>query len=356
MCHARSPRRRAFAHSRAHATHSYDVLTVDAYKARKASERARDGSLLGAFYDSTARAVVVGSIAQCEISVLDRGFHRGHGVFDACTILRGKAHALREHCERLERSVEKARIAPTAETSASALEKIARAVIAASGVGRGQVRMYVTSGRGRGFGLLEVGDTAVYVVAYATEEAEETEARAMREGLTAVTSPIPIKPRKYATLKSTNYMPNVHCAMDANDRGADVGVFLTSDGMIGEGPGANVAFLTPDGTLRTPPATDVLAGVTIRRVKSIIESGANAKALRKVGVKKFDDSQPLSAFVIIGAEEAMLIGSACGVKPIVKWDDKLIGDGSVGPATRLIAELLEEDMLSGDARVDIVYE
>ena len=328
-----------------------DVVTVDEY-AEKLKPLAQSAALVGAFYDSRVNVIARGALQACAIPLLDRGFHRGHGVFDACAIRGGGAHALRAHVERLVSSAREARIDFIRD--ADEVEAIVMATIRASGVRDGQVRMYVTSGVARSFALTDMGDTAsFYVACYAKAPDVDGDARAMRDGWRAVSSPIPIKPPKYARLKSTNYMPNVHCAMDASERGADVGCFLTTDGFIGEGPGANVAFLTPDGTLRTPPATEVLGGITIRRIKELIEMPANAKALRKVGVKKFDDSQPLSAFVVIGAEEAMLIGSACDVKPIVQWDGKLIGDGTVGAATKLLAELLAHDMLHGDSRVDV---
>lgn len=346
-------RRARRAPRRVTAARAPDVVTVDDYRRILAERASHSGDTAsGAFYDSRAGVIARGALDACAIPLLDRGFHRGHAVFDACAIRDGGAHALRAHVARLLASASRAKIALTVD--AEAVEAIVLATIRASGARDGQVRMYVTSGVGRSFALTDVGDEAsLYVAAYAKTTDADAEAAAFRDGWRAVSSPIPIKPPQYATLKSTNYLPNVHCAMDASARGADVGVFLTQDGFIGEGPGANVAFLTPDGTLRAPPASSVLAGITLRRVKELIEMPANAKALRKVGVKKFDDSQPLSAFVVIGAEEAMLVGSACDIKPIVQWDGKVIGDGRVGAATKLLAELLAQDMLHGDVRVEV---
>jgi 4-amino-4-deoxychorismate lyase len=49
---------------------------------------------------------------------------------------------------------------------------------------------------------------------------------------------------------------------------------------------------------------------------------------------------------VLGADEAMLVGSAVGVQGIISWDGRQVGDGRVGPATCILAELLLDDMKS----------
>ena len=59
---------------------------------------------------------------------------------------------------------------------------------------------------------------------------------------------MPAKNPYFATLKSTNYLVNALCLMDAEAEGFDQGIFLDSDGFIAEGPNMNVAIITQDGT------------------------------------------------------------------------------------------------------------
>jgi 4-amino-4-deoxychorismate lyase len=174
----------------------------------------------------------------------------------------------------------------------------------------------------------------------------------VEEGLSAFVSDVPIKKPRFATVKSVNYLNNVLLAGDARRRGVDVGVFATEDGGVGEAPGANLAFLTADGTLVTPSREDVLAGITIARVKELAEKRENAAALAAVGVRRFDDDARVSPDVPLAARECMLVGSAMNVRGITSWNGTVVGDGRVGPATKLLARLLSRDMLAGTPRLE----
>jgi 4-amino-4-deoxychorismate lyase len=327
------------------------VVDADAY-AREVARRLvaqhdAAATMRGAVYDGALDVIVRVNDARCApvMRLYDRGFTRGHAVFDACTVHEGRCHLLAAHLRRFARSAREAGVGEMNDEALATMEALVLEVVARGGVTHGQVRMYATSGcESENFSLCGATDSppTYYVVAYE----KDPDAWMVVRGLTASSSPVPIKPPRYATLKSTNYLPNVNVAQIARGNGVDVGVFLTQDGMIGEGPGANVAFLTPDGTLRTPPATNVLGGITIQRLRELIETESNRKALRKVGIKRFDDSQPLSPFVVLGADEAMLVGSAVGVQGIISWDGRQVGDGRVGPATCILAELLLDDMKS----------
>lgn len=53
------------------------------------------------------------------------------------------------------------------------------------------------------------------------------------------------------------------------------------------------------------------------------------------------------------AEEMMLIGSGILVKPVVQWDDQIIGSGKEGPIAQMLFNLILEDMRSGPPSVRI---
>ena len=314
----------------------------------------------GAVYDSTLACVArVRDVRTCVVSMHDRGFHRGAGAFDAATIVDGEAHLVESHLERLRRNARECDVRGRV-LDARALTEIVRETIEVSEVSFGQVRVYATSGSGGvNFSLRGDGDDGapdVFVIAYAKtpprravsgeEEEEET------EGLSAFVSDVPIKKPRFATVKSVNYLNNVLLAGDARRRGVDVGVFATEDGGVGEAPGANLAFLTADGTLVTPSREDVLAGITIARVKELAEKRENAAALAAVGVRRFDDDARVSPDVPLAARECMLVGSAVNVRGITSWNGTVVGDGRVGPATKLLARLLSRDMLAGTPRLE----
>ncbi|OUS45956.1 branched-chain amino acid aminotransferase-like protein [Ostreococcus tauri] len=264
--------------------------------ARRIVDRNERDAMPGAVYDGALDVLTrFRDVRGAVIDFTDRGFTRGHAVFDAATIVGGRAHLLERHLERFGRNAERAGLASDGLGVDRVREVVMETIEAAAIIGCGQVRVYATSGSdGMNFNCV---------------------------GMRAVSSPVTIKPPQYATLKSTNYLNNVNAAQHARTVGADVGIFLTREGMIG--------------------------GITIGRVKEFIENPSNATELRAVGVKRFDDTMPLSPFVVLGASEVMLIGSAVNIQGIVEWDSKVIGDGSVGPATRLLAKFLVDDMAAG---------
>ena len=88
----------------------------------------------------------------------------------------------------------------------------------------------------------------------------------------------------------------------------------------------------------------MLAGITIARVKELAEKRENAAAAA-VGVRRSTTTR-VSPDVPLAARECMLVGSAMNVRGITSWNGTVVGDGRVGPATKLLARLLSRDMLA----------
>mmetsp|Transcript_9116 Transcript_9116/g.33294 ORF Transcript_9116/g.33294 Transcript_9116/m.33294 type:complete len:265 (+) Transcript_9116:2322-3116(+) len=221
-------------------------------------------------------------------------------------------------------------------------------VAAASGVrDHGQVRYYASAGPG-GFALSreECVRSVFYVVVVRKKRRAGAGEKPKR--LRVVTTPIPMKPGVFATTKTTNYLPNALVVADAIDKRADVGLWVTENGFVGEGPSMNVAFLVPaddaggggggdeeDETvcgeafktnkkwkLVSPPTSNILAGCTVARVAELVN---DAKVLEHLNVAAFE-------FRDVGVEEGkraretMLIGSVIHVAPVVEWDGEAVGD------------------------------
>lgn len=140
-------------------------------------------------------------------------------------------------------------------------------------------------------------------------------------GCKVITSTIPMKPQQFSTMKNTNYLPNVLSKMEAEEKGAFVGIWLDEDGFIAEGPSMNVAFVTKQKELIMPSFDKILSGCTVKRVLAqadrLVADGRLAGV--RVGNVTVEEGKQ--------AEEMMLIGSGVIVKPVLQWDDQFIGDG-----------------------------
>src|SRR5881397_1440987 len=129
--------------------------------------------------------------------------------------------------------------------------------------------------------------------------------------------------------KLTGAYINTALAVDeAHDFEADEAIFLTADGHVSEGGGANI-FMVRDGALITPPVTaDILEGITR---DAILVVGREAGIL--VQERQIDRTE------LYVAEEVFFCGTGAQVAPCVKIDGRVIGDGAIGPVARKIGEV-----------------
>ena len=87
----------------------------------------------------------------------------------------------------------------------------------------------------------------LYVIVHAA-----TGPRYPLEGGCEFISSAPLKPPLLASIKSTNYLINALCAMDAEGGGGSLGIQVDSTGKLMEGSIANIAIVDACGVLRTP--------------------------------------------------------------------------------------------------------
>jgi len=129
--------------------------------------------------------------------------------------------------------------------------------------------------------------------------------------------------------KLTGAYINTALAVDeAHDFNADEAIFLTADGHVSEGGGANI-FVVRDGALITPPVTeDILEGITRDSILAI------AAELGIVVEERQIDRTELYV-----AEEVFFCGTGAQVAPCVKIDGRVVGDGEIGPIAKKIGEV-----------------
>lgn len=156
---------------------------------------------------------------------------------------------------------------------------------------------------------------ALYAVVY------QDQSPFVSKGIKVVTSSIPIKPPQFATMKSVNYLPNVLSNMEAEEKGAFAAIWLDNDGFIAEGPNMNVAFVTKEKELLMPHFDKILSGCTAKRVLSLAEGLVEQGKLQGVRVGNVTIEEGKSA------SEMMLIGSGVLLRPVLYWDEQIIGDG-----------------------------
>jgi 4-amino-4-deoxychorismate lyase len=320
------------------------VLNEDEVIARFRTLRARQPVKYSAFYSSQLGGIVTDP-ALMVLPFDDHMVHRGHGIFDTAGLVNGKIYDLEAHLDRFALSAERSKL--RLPGSRADMTDIIVRTTAVSGQRDGSIRYWLSSGAGS----LELSpaagsEPAFFVMVFGGLTYPD---RWVTEGVRVMTTTYPIKAPIYAITKSTNYLPNVLMQMEAKEAGFDNGVFIDSEGNVGESSNMNVAFVTGNGVLLHPKFDHILAGCTSLRLLEL------AEGLRTQGLVKAIEVRDIPVAEARAAREMLLLGSSVKVAPVVRWDDQTIGDGKPGPVFKELLRLLDEDMRSSDRLIDVPY-
>jgi D-alanine transaminase len=255
-------------------------------------------------------------LAEARISPLDRGFLFADGVYEVVPVHRGRPFRLREHLERLARSLAAIRL-PNPHTTAEWAGILARVAAAAGGT---EMLLYlqVTRGAEHGRNHLFPADVVPTVFAFASPFPVPA-ARVLESGLAAVT----LEDIRWARcdVKSVALLANVLLRQQAADHGADEAL-LVRDGLLLEGSSSSV-FLCAGGTLSTPPDDHRILPGTSRDAVLELARGWLPVATRPIEVRELGT-----------CDELWIASAGRGVLPVTSVDGRPVGTGRPGPLWR----------------------
>ena len=272
--------------------------------------------------------------AEARVSVEDRGFVFGDGVYEVIRAINGRLFASRFHNDRLRRSLDGIRITLANGDTPERFADIGRQLLKENDLLSGEATVYMQVTRGattrvHNFPPPQIQPTVYISVARFTPYADLA-----RTGATAISHPDLRWGR--CDLKTLNLLPNVLASQAAKERGA-FEAMLIRDGVVTEGAKTNF-FGVVNGSLRTHPCdTHILPGIT----RSVLRDLAS-----DVGIAL--DETPIKEEEIPRLSELFLTGTTTDVMPVVKLDDRPIADGKPGELTRRLQRVLAESLTSGD--------
>jgi len=273
---------------------------------------------------------------QAHVHIYDHGFLYGDGAFEGIRSYNGRAFKLKEHIERLYNSLKALWIElpyGPEQFAANVNELLKR-----NQVTDGYIRVTVT--RGVALGLDPKNISTPPTVVISTDKLSLYPKSMYENGLEVVTvatrvaNPQVLEPR----IKSLGkYLCNIQAKIEANQVGAGEGLMLTEDGYVAECTGDNI-FFAKRGVVYTPPAfLGILEGITRRTAMDLLAS-LGIEVVEKV----------FTRFDLYTADESFLTGTAAEVIPMVKLDDRRIGDGRPGPITKKLEKAFRDYITSGD--------
>jgi D-alanine transaminase len=263
---------------------------------------------------------------EAKVSVFDRAFLFGDGVYEVTAVLDRKLVDFQPHLARLDRSLKE--IALTAPLSPAELRRLHKELVARNNVTEGIVYLEITRGAAERDFAYPV-DARPTVVAF-TQSQPLIENPYATTGARVIT--IPDLRWKRRDIKSTAMLAQAMGKQEAKLKGA-YEAWMVEDGCVTEGTSSSAFILDAQGVVRTQPlGHHILPGVTRRAVLRLA-------ALEGISLEE----RPFTVAEALAAREAFMTAASAFVLPIVEIDGVPIGDGKPGGIARTFRSLYIEE-------------
>lgn len=264
---------------------------------------------------------------QAKISVFDRGFIFGDGVYEVVPVISGKLVDKQYFLERLDRSLDELSIAwpCTKQEYMEVMEQLVESNQLTEGVVYSQVTRGIAD---RDFPFPE--NVSPSFVAF-TSNMELLDNPLVKSGIQVITTPDLRWKRR--DIKSVNLLGQVLAKQDAITRGGHEG-WMVEEGIVTEGVSSS-AYIVKNATIITRPLSNaILPGI---RRRTLLEIASN------VGIDV--EERIFTIEEALAADEAFISSATTMTLGVVSIDGHQIGNGTPGPVTIRLRELYKARVL-----------
>ncbi len=255
-----------------------------------------------------------------KVSVFDRGFLYGDGVFETVRIYDGVPFMIDEHITRLLNGLKAIRF----QKLPAGLKVHSEKVIEANKVENGVLRIAVS--RGEVISGIDPSASKEPTVVISAKEGIPYNDSRYKKGFKAIIPSVRKDSRSpMCKVKSANFLTHILAKGEATDAGVDEAIMLNYDGLVTEATVSNF-FLVKDKRLSTPSIEcGILPGIARKTVLEIAG---------KMGLEVSEcEIRPEELY---NADEAFLSNSLMEVMPLVEVDKRAIGNGLPGDVAKEI--------------------
>ena len=264
------------------------------------------------------------------VSLDDRGYCFGDGVYEVVRVYNGRAFAFSYHQDRLYRSMREMDI--PVRMPPDELQELHEIMIEQSEITDGYIYLQITRGvtpRHHAFERSKLEPQMYMFIKPIT-----TDLGTLQEGVKAIT--LPDERWARVDIKTLNLIPNILAQTKAEKKGAYTAI-LVRDGIVTEGATSNV-FVMKDGVCYTHPADHhILKGITRQLVVTRVAPTAGITIIER----EFDEA------FLKDADEIFFTDTIGGILPITTLNREPVGDGKPGKAAKVLAEQLQHLMEEG---------
>jgi D-alanine transaminase len=269
---------------------------------------------------------------QARISVLDRGFVFGDGVYEVWRVIDGRLFEHERHDRRLRRGLAALSI-DMSSRDVDAMAGIAERLLKDNDLQSGEGTFYVEITRGVAPRTHAFPPAGTKPTVFAMVSRFEVPHELRAAGAKAITQP-DVR-WLHCDIKTVQLLPNCMAKQKASEAGA-MEAILVRDGIVTEGTHTSVLGVK-NGELRTHPLSPLILPSVTREV--VLE------VAREQGVPVRE--QPFSEKDLFSLDELFVSGTTTDVTPIVEVDGKRIGDGKPGPVSRALYSGLQGRLYAG---------
>ena len=258
-------------------------------------------------------------LAEAKVSIEDRGFQFGDGVYEVIRTYKGRPFSIDAHLARLDRSAAALDLTQPysrAEWSGHILEGVKRAAYP-------EAKIYLQITRGVAPRDHAYSDEAAPTVVMTVREFHPLDRSVQATGVDAMTTEDIRWGR--CDIKSVNLLANVLARQQVKQARVFEAI-LVNAGLVTEGAISNVMVVQGGTVVTAPEGPRILSGVT----RAIVLDLALSEGV-PTQERFFSQSD------LYTADEVFLTGTTVEVLAVIRVDGKVIGDGRPGPITQRLA-------------------
>ncbi len=252
------------------------------------------------------------ALKDAHVSVLDRGFIFGDGVYEVVPAYGRRLFRLQHHLERLNSNLNAVKI--TNPLSFEDWQQLIAQLIIKNQYNNQSVYLQITRGVApRDHGFPDKENPTIFMM---TSTLVKQSREIADNGIHAVS--LPDNRWQNCHIKSISLLPNVLLRQQALDKGAEEAI-LIRDGIATEGAASNLFIVLDDCIITPPKGPLLLPGVT----RDLIVELARGK-------KQCIKEQTITEAELNNAQEIWLTSSTKEILPVTMLNNKTVGSGKPG--------------------------
>ena len=248
---------------------------------------------------------------EATVPINDLALLRGYGIFDFLKTYNGNPFFLKEHIARLQQSA--AQIGLDLPWSRQELVDIVQQTLDQNNQAESNVRIVVTGGSSPDYITPQGKPRLLVLVTPLTQQPQWW----YTQGVKIITIE---SERNFPAAKSIDYIAATIALQQARRQNAVEAVYVDREGYVLEGTTSNLFIIS--GNRLITPGRDILKGITRQVVLEL------AKRACEIEIRDIKTNE------LYSADEVFITGSNKEIVPVIKIDDKVVGNGKPGERTK----------------------